>query len=303
MKLIITGASGFVGQNFLGYLKGKEVDVQELSLRDISWENKIDLKANAIVHLAGKAHDTRKNVDVNEYFEINLDLTIKLFDEFLKSDIKDFFFFSSVKAVADCVDSVLLESTLPNPQTPYGISKLKAEQYLLSQKLPSDKRLFIVRPCMIHGPQNKGNLNLLYKIVEKGVPWFLAAFKNERSFLSVDNLNFLLYEMMIDKNLVSGVYNFSDDQSLSTNQLIEIISDTLGKRSKLWNIPMWIVKNVVKFGDLIPFIPLNSERLKKITGSYVVSNEKIKQSLGIKQLPLTAERGLVMTIKSFKNNK
>lgn len=303
MKLIITGSSGFVGQNFLNFFKEKKVDVQELSLRGISWGSKIALKADAIIHLAGKAHDTNKNDDVEEYFKINRDLTIRLFDEFLKSDIKDFFFFSSVKAVADSVDGVLLEDALPNPQTPYGISKFEAEQYLLSQKLPTGKRIFILRPCMIHGPQNKGNLNLLYKIVEKGVPWFLAVFKNERSFLSVDNLNFIIYKMLTNECLESGVYNLSDDQSLSTNQLIEIISDTLGKKPKLWNIPLWIVKSVVKFGDLVPFIPLNSERLKKLTESYVISNEKIKQSLGIKQLPLTAERGLVMSIKSFKDNK
>src|SRR5690606_27975560 len=109
------------------------------------------------------------------------------------------------------------------PLTPYGKSKLEAELYLLAQKLPERKRLFIIRPCMIHGPGNKGNLNLLYKVVEKGIPWPLAAFHNERSFLSIDNLSFLIEKMLMHTDLASGVYNFADDDALSTNSLVKLI--------------------------------------------------------------------------------
>ena len=303
MKVIITGISGFVGQNLLFYLNQKEIEVLELCLRFQSWSNKIDMSADAIIHLAGKAHDTKNVNSIDEYFNVNRDLTIKLFNKFLNSNIKDFFFFSSVKAAADSTESVLLESINANPQTPYGVSKLEAEQYLLSQKLPKGKRLFILRPVMIHGAQNKGNLNLLYKVVEKDVPWFLTKFKNERSFLSIDNLNFIVYEMLKNKSLESGIYNLADDQTVSTNKLIKIISHTLEKKAKFWNMPFWLIKSIVWLGNIFPFFPLNSEHLKKLTESYVVSNKKIKQALGIKKLPLTAEEGLIKTIQSFKNNK
>src|SRR5690606_8143065 len=123
-------------------------------------------------------------------------------------------------AVADTVEGPLTEDSLANPLTPYGKSKREAEKYLLAQELPIGKRLFIIRPCMIHGPGNKGNLNLLYKVVEKGLPWPLAAFHNQRSFLSIDNLSFLINAMLIDPDLPSGVYNFADDESLSTNELV-----------------------------------------------------------------------------------
>src|SRR5690606_39109910 len=161
------------------------------------------------------------------------DLTIALFDEFLKSDINDFFFFSSVKAVADSVDGVLYEDVKPKAATPYGQSKLEAEAYLLSQKLPEGKRLFIIRPCMIHGPGNKVNLNLLYKVLEEGIPCQLSAFDNQRSFLSIDNLSYLIHQMLINKEVPSGIYHFADDEAISTNQLIKIISSTLGKKLKL----------------------------------------------------------------------
>src|SRR5690606_17309137 len=161
---------------------------------------------------------------------------------FLNSNIKDFFFFSSVKAVADTVDGVLYEEVKPKAITPYGQSKLEAETYLLSQKLPEGKRLFIIRPCMIHGPGNKGNLNLLYKIVEKGLPWPLASFNNQRSFLSIDNLSYLTVAMLQEANLPSGVYNFADDESISTNELVTLIGTTLGKKVSLWNLPVSLIR-------------------------------------------------------------
>lgn len=297
MKITITGASGFVGQNLSKYLKNQNHDVQSLSLRN-SWT--LDKDSDVIIHLAGKAHDTANTSADEEYFKVNRDLTIQLFDEFLNSEINDFFYFSSVKATADTIDGVLTENHHSNPKTPYGKSKLEAEKYLLSQKLPENKRLFIIRPCMIHGPGNKGNLNLLYKVVEKGIPWPLANFHNQRSFLSIDNLNFLIEKMLVDKNMVSGIYNFADDKSLSTNDLVVLIAKTNGKNGRLWNINSKLISRLAKIGDAIK-LPLNSERLKKLTESYVVSNQKIKTALKINQLPITAEQGLEKTIKSFHN--
>ena len=297
MKITITGASGFVGQNLSKYLKTQNHDVQTLSLRN-SWV--LDKNSDAIIHLAGKAHDTANTSADEEYFKINRDLTIQLFDEFLNSNIQDFFYFSSVKATADTIDGILDENHHSKPKTPYGKSKLEAEKYLLSQKLSENKRLFIIRPCMIHGPGNKGNLNLLYKVVEKGIPWPLASFDNQRSFLSIDNLNFLIEKMLSDKNIASGIYNFADDKSLSTNELIITVNKALEKKAKLWDISKSLIEKTAKVGDKLR-LPLNSERLKKLTESYVVSNKKIKSALGVEKLPLSAEEGLIKTIKSFKN--
>lgn len=300
MSIIITGATGFVGQNLTSYLNSHNISTQALSLRDSTWRNSFPKRGDALIHLAGKAHDTANTSDDEEYFKINYDLTLTLFDEFLKSDIKDFFYFSSVKAVADTVNGCLDEIVEGKPATAYGKSKLKTEQYLLSQTLPNQKRLFIIRPCMIHGPGNKGNLNLLYNVVRKGIPWPLAEFDNQRSFLSIDNLSYLITQMLLKRELPSGIYNFSDDQTLSTNELVETMSHTLGKKTRLWHIPAGLIRACVKIGDILP-LPLNSERLKKLTESYAVSNDKIKTALGIEQLPLTTREGLAITIRSFQN--
>lgn len=297
MNVTITGISGFVGQNLSKYLEENNFNITGLSLRN-NW--KLIANSDVIIHLAGKAHDTSNTSADEEYFGVNTELTKKLFDEFLRSDIRDFIYFSSVKASADTVDGILDEEQASDPKTPYGKSKLLAEQYLLSKDLPEDKRLFIIRPCMIHGPGNKGNLNLLYKVVEKGIPWPLAAFENKRSFLSIDNLNFLMHEILKNKDIASGIYNFADDESISTNDLIEIIGKASGRKSKLWRLPSGMITSAAKLGDTLK-LPLNSERLKKLTESYQVSNEKIKNALRIKKLPVSAEEGLFKTIKSFKN--
>lgn len=296
MEIIISGASGFVGQNLVSYLSDHNFSVKTISLRNSEWKGK--LEGDAIIHLAGKAHDTKKTSAASSYFEINTNLTKDLFDAFLESKIKDFFYFSSVKAVADEVQEVLFEDVNGDPQTPYGKSKWQAEKYILSKEIPSGKRIFIVRPCMIHGPGNKGNLNLLFNMVKKGIPYPLASFHNERSFLGIDNLNFLIKEILENLHIPSGIYNFSDDEVLSTNEVVRLISSVLNKNDKSVAIPKRIIIAIAKVGDLIKF-PLNSETIQKLTENYRVSNKKIKLAVGIEKLPNTAKAGLEKTIKSF----
>ncbi|WP_245169099.1 NAD-dependent epimerase/dehydratase family protein [Marnyiella aurantia] len=295
--ITITGATGFVGSNLSVFLNEKDATVLPLSLRNSEWPELLDRNSQVLIHLAGKAHDTANVACDDDYYKINTELTKILFNEFLESDIRDFFYFSSVKAAADTVTGILDEKQRPDPQTAYGKSKRLAEEYLLSQQLPAGKRLFIVRPCMIHGPGNKGNLNLLYKVVSRSIPWPLAAYENSRSFLSIDNLNFLLWQMM-QKEVPSGVYHFADDQPVATNKLVKLIGEATGKPVKLWNIPQKLISFAAQSGDFLA-LPLTTERLKKLTESYVVSNAKIKKVLGIENLPVAAEDGLLKTLKSF----
>ena len=299
MKIIITGTTGFVGINLTQYLTTKSDTVIPLSIRNGDYQ--LDNTADAIIHLAGKAHDTKNSSDDNEYYRVNTDLTIALFDKFLQSDIKDFIFFSSVKAAADSVEGTLTEDSKANPQTAYGKSKLKAETYLLSKQLPPNKRLIIIRPCMIHGEGNKGNLNLLYKVIKFGIPWVLASYDNQRSFISIDNLNFIIYSILHDPKVASGVYNIADDVAISTNELISIIAKAGDKKPKLIRVPKIVIQKVANIGDKFN-LPLNSERLQKLTESYVVSNAKMKQALNIDSLPVSAEQGLLQTIKSFQTD-
>ena len=312
MKILITGIHGFVGGNLVKAL-GQSNEIYGLDIvapekegvvKTFSWddldENKIP-QVDAVIHLAGKAHDLKKTSGPEVYFKVNTGLTQKMYDWFLKSSAGKFIFFSSVKAAADFVPGdILTEDIVPNPVGPYGESKIKAEEYILSHPA-ADKQVYILRPCMIHGPGNKGNLNLLYGVVKKGVPWPLGAFENHRCFTSIDNLCFVIKGLLV-KEVESGIYNMCDDEALSTNGLITVICKALGKKARIWYLPKGLMNGMAKVGDGFP-LPLNSERLTKLTEDYVVSNAKIKKALGIDKMPIRAEEGLTQTIKSFTNTK
>jgi nucleoside-diphosphate-sugar epimerase len=291
--IYLTGSSGFVGKSFVNYFKRDNVRVSSRGK-----EFKID-DAKVVIHLAGKAHDLKNTSESHEYYEVNTELTKKVFDTFLYSEAKVFITLSSVKAVADEVDGFLTEDHVPNPFTHYGKSKLLAEQYVLSKEIPEGKRVYVLRPCMIHGHGNKGNLNLLYKLVSKNIPWPLGAFENKRSFCSIDNLMFIFKELIESEDIQSGIYNVADDEPLSTNELIGLIAQSQNRNPKLWNISKKFIEGVASIGDKL-HLPLNTERLQKLTSSYVVSNAKIKAAIG-KPLPVSSRAGLLKTFKSFNS--
>lgn len=340
MKILITGIHGFIGGNLVTALKelhtiyGLDIVSQKRDGidRTFGWnEFEIIPSVDLIIHLAGKAHDTKNQTEAQVYFDINTGLTKKIFDWFLISGARKFIFFSSVKAAADhVVGDFLTEEVIPAPKGPYGESKLAAEKYL-SERLQEytrggegegargrkgdweigsegdkargqwgerDKKVYILRPCMIHGPGNKGNLNLLYKLVQKGFPWPLGAFENKRSFTSIDNLSYLISQL-IEKNIETGIYQVADDEALSTNELIRLIAEVQNQKSRIWNISKKPIIFLAKIGDFL-HLPLNNQRLKKLTESYVVSNKKIKNALAIEKLPVTAFDGLKKTIESFQ---
>jgi nucleoside-diphosphate-sugar epimerase len=295
MNIAITGASGFVGTNLKNYLKSSH----QLELLCVRYKanQQFEINTDALIHLAGKAHDLKKVSNPQEYYEANFELTKQLFDAFLNSETGVFVFMSTVKAVADEVKEILTEDEIPNPKTHYGIAKFQAENYILSKELPSGKRVYILRPCMIHGPDNKGNLNLLYSLVSKGFPWPLGAFENQRSFLSIENMCFVIKELLTQQNIPSGVYNVADDASLSTNELIQLIAVSQNKQARIFPISKGFIIRVAKLGDRL-HLPLNSERLQKLTESYVVINAKITQAIG-KPFPISAKDGLLKTFESF----
>ena len=340
MNILITGIHGFVGSNLVMALKSRHtlygLDIvateKDGVIKTFSWEDikpesfsfQNFSKLDAIIHLAGKAHDTKNQSAAQSYFDINTGLTQKIFDFFLQSSAKKFIFFSSVTAAADSVvGDILTEDVIPTPVGPYGESKIKAEEYIIN-KLTVDngqltvtmqhdsaancqlstvhcqlnKQVYILRPCMIHGPGNKGNLNLLYNVVKKGIPWPLGAFENRRSFTSIDNLCYVV-EGLLTKDVPGGIYHMGDDEAMSTNELIATMCEVMGKKPHIWKINRGIMEGCAGIGTLL-HLPLNTERLRKLTENYVVSNDKIKRALGIDKMLVTAKEGLIKTIKSFE---
>ena len=325
--VLITGAYGFVGTNLSDYLAGRDFETWALDVRsqlgganakgtyarEFDWEGLEGIpwgEVDAVIHLAGKAHDTRNTSDAKAYFDVNVGLTRKVVEMLVATERKrsaTFILFSSVKAVADQVEGVLTEDAVPAPQTPYGRSKLEAEKvvqeaigkgskgHTSGQHMPI--KSFILRPCMIHGPGNKGNLNLLLRIVGSGLPWPLGAFENRRSFASIGNVCAAV-EGLLGGKAAPGVYQIADDEALSTNELIRMMAEIMGKRVRIWNVPAGLVRWLARAGDVL-HLPLNSERLKKLTESYVVSNTEVKKAMGWGKMPVSLRDGMTKTLESF----
>jgi nucleoside-diphosphate-sugar epimerase len=313
MKILITGIHGFVGSNLVQSLKenhkiyGLDIISPEKDgvIKTFSWNELSQISdIDVIIHLAGKAHDTKNKTDKKVYFDVNFGLTKTIFDWFLQSNTPKFIFFSTVKAAADTVKGdILMEDVVPLPVGAYGESKIKAENYILNNVgaenfLPLQKKYYILRPAMIHGAGNKGNFNLLYNFVSKGIPYPLGAYENKRSFTSIDNLSFVI-NSLIDNNIQSNIYNICDDETLSTNELIKLIAKVKNQKPQIWKINKRLIAFFAKIGDIL-HLPLNSERLRKLTENYVVSNEKIISALKIEKMPISATEGFEKTIKSFE---
>ncbi len=315
MRFLITGINGFIGSNIVLSFCEKYtlygLDIDQPTKRNVvqifNWKELSNIPSvDAIVHLAGKAHDTKNKSEAQIYFEVNTGLTQKIYDFFLQSSARTFIFFSSVKAVADSVlGEILTEDVVPAPIGPYGESKIRAEKYILKKMPVIDsqqlaKKVYILRPCMIHGPGNKGNLNLLYSLVKKGIPWPLGAYENKRSFCFIDNITYVIEQLVVSNNIESGIFNVCDDEPFSTNELISLIGDSVGKKTPFLKLPKKLINGIASIGSLL-HLPLNRERLRKLTENYVVSNDKIKKALGIEKMPVTARDGMMKTLSSFNN--
>lgn len=279
----MTGSHGFVGTNLIEALGA--------TYHIIRWDARGDRAlpdCDVLIHLAGLAHDMKNITNEEEYYKVNTDLTRKMFDAFLQSKAKKFIFFSSIKA--------------QDNDTPYARSKKAAEDYIFKMYRDeslefSDKKVYILRPCMIYGKGNKGNLNLLVKWVKKGLPWPLAAFENKRSFASMGNVSFVV-DQLLKKDIESGIYNVCDDEPISTNELIGIIGRCMGKEIKMIYVPRNVMEVVACVGGWFQ-LPLNTERLRKLTEDNIVDNSRIKMALGIDKMPIEAKDGLRQSIQSM----
>lgn len=238
MKTIaVTGTSGFVGKRLVDYDKYK-YGIRSLSLREKKPAD-LDLhNIDAIIHLAGKAHDMRKTDD-RIYFDVNYELTRELADTAKKNGVRQFIYISSTKVYGDDIHEVLDEASPCHPTDAYGASKLKAEQYLQSVQTESFK-VAIIRPPLVYGPGVKGNMIRLLQLAAKNIPLPLAKTNNARSMVFVDNLVELINKI-IDRE-AAGIFIAGDKEPLSTTDLISQMRKSMGNKKKLINIPVGLRK-------------------------------------------------------------
>jgi UDP-glucose 4-epimerase len=288
MTVAVTGATGFVGQRFMNY-KRDRYDLRPVSLRAVK-PSAISLRdVDTLVHLAGKAHDMSLQ-DEAVYFDINYSITRELAEHAIESGVKHFIYISSVKVYGEGSETPLHESSPCHPEDPYGRSKLKAEEFLLSLK-SLDFTVSIVRPPVVYGPNVKGNIIRLLGAIEKGRPLPLGNTGNQRSMVFVDNLIELIHRIIDTRT--TGIFVAGDEKPLSTDELIRLISDEMGKNIRLVTVP-GVLRKAMK--------ALKPGLYKRLFGSFVIDNSNTNQRLDFKP-PYSTEYGIGEMVKWYAKER
>jgi UDP-glucose 4-epimerase len=280
--VLITGASGFVGQRFCVNNKDRYL-IKTVSLQNVQIED-LDLSGvDVILHLAGIAHRMEKTDD-SLYFEVNYELTKKLAEAAKQAGVGHFLFVSTIKVYGDDYE-LLTPETACRPNDAYGKSKLMAEEALKNLE-SRDFGISIVRPPLIYGQGVKGNMQKLMALVQKRKYIPLGNINNKRSMLGLDNFVALLDRVI--ETSKSGTFLIQDSKPVSTSRLISEIAKGKNIRIKLISIP-WLVRFTIK--------KIAPEIYKRLFGSLVVDDSATRNILDFEP-PYSFEEGIRLMAKN-----
>ncbi len=327
MKVLVTGASGFIGSHLMPLLLSRGHEVVAASRSPVrhqgvewrpapqlgskaDWSNALQ-GAEAIVHLAGHAQTGGNNAKDEDLFRrINADGTLRLARQVAASSVRHFLFLSSVHAVAAHSDAVVTAATVPRPVSAYGRSKLAAEELLRAELESVACAWTILRPPAVYGPGNTSNFGELIKLATSDFPLPLASLRNRRSFIYVENLASAIVACLENPQRSGGVYFPGDDKDFSTPELIRAIAHTSaghrasngkhGERldtrhrspfanhgARMFPFPERVLKAIGRFPGL--------GALQKLTASLYVDTAPLRRDLGWTP-PFTTEEGLRKTL-------
>lgn len=289
MKLLFTGASGFLGSNLYSLLNDiYQIETVGLTPQDdytvnlVSDIPKLDSKYDVVLHAAGKAHSIPKTEEEKQlFFDVNLQGTKNLCTALENSGVPKAFIFISTVAVYGCDfgENITEEHPL-NGNTPYALSKIKAEEYLQGWCAMHNVKLSILRPSLIAGPNPPGNLGAMIKGIKTGKYLSIAGGGARKSVLMVQDIANLI-PLLIERG---GIFNVCDTCQPTFRELETIISKQLNKKLPM-SIPLGMANLMAKIGDLLgEKAPINTIKLRKITESLTFSNEKAIRELGWKPM-------------------
>ncbi len=320
---LVTGSTGFIASNLIPSLlqqdysvraairnQTNELEVPTTNVGNINgstqWQEALT-NIDTVIHLAARAHilqDDTPNPE-QEFHKVNTQGTANLVKQSIAAGVKHFIFISSIGAMATLSPQTLNENSPCNPDTPYGKSKLQAEQALINLASNSNMTWTILRPTLVYGPGNPGNMARLIQLIKLGLPLPFGAVKNSRSFLYVGNLVDAIITCLSHPHARNQTFIVSDGENLSTLELIKKISHHLQLPSHLLPIPPNLLRISGKLGDkLEPILkrplPINSPTIDRLLGSLVVDNSHIRTTLNWQPL-YTVDQGLAETLHSVTN--
>jgi nucleoside-diphosphate-sugar epimerase len=321
-SILITGPTGFIASHLIPYFTKQGYQIRA-ALRNTStalppnvtpilvgeidgnndWTEALQ-DIDTVIHLAARAHilnDKSPNPEA-EFFKTNTQGTANLVRQSIAAGVKHFIFISSIGAMATLSDQPLTENSPCNPDTPYGRSKLQAEKALIELAGPSKMTWTILRPTLVYGPGNPGNMERLIKLINRGLPLPFGSVKNRRSFVYVGNLIDAIATCLTHPKAKNQTFIISDGQDLSTPELIQKIAKYLEKPCNLLPLPPSLLKLGGYLGNtgerlLNRPLPLNSQTIDRLLGSLIVYTTHIQNRLNW-QPPFTIDEGLLQTLRS-----
>jgi len=297
-SVLVTGATGFIGRHLCQQLQTSGIHVTAVgrSRSEGPWDDFVcaDLGGwvslpvfvgiDTVFHLAGKAHALAEtSQDERSYFQINVEGTRQLLEWARKGGVPRFVLFSSIKAVGEGGFECLDEKAPCYPRTPYGASKLKAEELVLRGGYVPEP--VVLRLSMVYGPSEKGNLPRMIRAVQAGRFPPLPEVGNRRSMAHVDDVVQAAMLAAEKSEAISQTYLVTDGTPYSTRQIYEWVCEALGKPSPAWSIPLPLLRLLARMGDGIGCLcgrrfVFDTDAMDKLTGSACYSSRRIERELG-----------------------
>ncbi len=307
-KIILTGASGFVGSEIknkipkeklilLGRRNSDEQYEFVFSNLDKDWQySNVFENVACVIHCAARAHIMHDEIDnsYDLYHQINVDGTLNLAKQAAINGVKRFIYISSIKVNGESTAKAakFTERSIPSPEDAYGLSKLTAENRLRELSINSGMEVVIIRPPLVYGPGVKANFASMMGLLSKGLPLPLGAVKNKRSMVALDNLVDLIITCIDHPKAANQTFLVSDDQDVSTTELLQKMAHAFGKKARLIPIPMsWIQGAASLLGK--------KAVADRLCGSLQVDITHTKETLGWKP-PVTMEQQLAKIATSMQ---
>lgn len=316
MKVLITGATGFIGSILVSQLIEVGRFVVQLAVRNrenqphsqsfsisipvgnvspnTSWTDAIS-KVNVVVHLAARVHVIHDAAadPLTEFRRVNTDGTLNLARQAAAAGVHRFIFVSSVKVNGEETTPGLSfkEFDQPAPQDAYAISKYEAEKGLLRLAAETGMEVVIIRPPLVYGPGVKANFLSMMRWLARGVPLPLGAIHNRRSLVALDNLVDLIITCIDHPAAANQVFLVSDGEELSTTELLQRTAAALGKSARLLPVPQGLLEAVLKMSG-------KGELARRLCGSLQVDNSKARGLLGWSP-PVSVDAALEKTARFF----
>jgi nucleoside-diphosphate-sugar epimerase len=311
IRLLVTGANGFIGRNLCVFLKKKGYFVrgavrnnmcdvlgvdEYVQVGDINestdWRQALR-RIDVVVHLAGRAHVLKKHgADSVELFrKVNVLGTEHLVKSCVEAGVRRIIFISSVKVNGEGREKPYSETDMSAPEDSYGISKLEAEKALVDIAIETSLEVVILRIPLIYGPGVKANFKNLIKISAAGFPLPLKSIINRRSFLYVGNLSDAIVACIENPAASGNIFLVSDGEDISVPGLIKMIAEEMGRPARLFSFPYGVLRALCS-------IIGKKDELDKLTGTLLVDSSKIRRLLAWNP-PFTLEEGIRETVKGL----